>query len=266
MSLLKADIPPARSMRPFDPSPLRRPAVTPQWRWAHKYLVEQRYLQRTQFLGFTKFKIVSRERRGTAELFRMIFNYAGIPYEDVILQNVDWKSLICKTPYGNLPVLWMDHNMYGEPSAIIRLLARHLQLMGMNHSEMMVAEAVLEQVIDLKESEILQKAFLELQTRADDNAEQAFQVLLPRVFDSWERHLEASLGYFILSSGFSIADMAMFDFLSQYRAYLPLDNLLVQRKHLCRHLAAVERHPMLKGYFQKYNGGGKNPPDILAQP
>lgn len=251
MSQLKADTTPAKKVRPYDPSPLRRPAITPQYKWAKKWVVEQRYLPRTQFLKFTKFKIMSREKRGAAELFRILFNYADIPYEDVFVTNLDWKSLICKTPYGNLPVLWMDHNVYGEPNVIIRLLGRHLQLMGVGESENLIADAVLQQVFDLRDSEVLQLAFEELLTRPDDNVEQTFTVLLPKAFDSWESHLKASTSHFILDSGLSLADMAIFDFLNQYRDYLPMDNLIEEHPELHRLYKVVSTHPMLTQYFRK---------------
>jgi len=253
MSQLRADLPAKSKVLAYDPSPLRRPAVTPQWKWAEQYVRDQRVLQRTQFLGFTNFKIMSRERKGLAELFRIIFSYADISYEDVILNNLDWKSLICKMPYGNLPVLWMDHNAYGEPNAIIRLLARHLNLMGASEAEVLTTEAVLQQVSDLKESDTLQKAFEELQTRADEIVEQAFTILLPDAFMSWEDRISEHDGPFILKSGISLADLAIFDFLNQYRCYLPLDDLLGQYSLLVTQYEAVMKHPRLEAtYFRKY--------------
>ena len=51
-----------------------------------------------------------------------------------------------KVPYGNLPALWIDHNIYGEPSVITRHIARSLGMLGTTEAETFVVEAVLEQV------------------------------------------------------------------------------------------------------------------------
>jgi len=247
MALQKADviIPKSLNLFAFDPSPLRRPALTPQWEWAQNYMLHKKYLQRSQFLGFTHFKIVSRKEGGAAEVFRMIFHYAEIAFEDEEVTDIDWKCLIAKMPEANLPVLWLDHNVYGESNAIIRLLGRHLQLMGRNDEEIFIAEAILQQVTDLKESDILQNAFNELQTRPEENVERAFQELLPSIFNSWEYQLGETSGSYFLSSGICLADMAVFDFLHQTRAFLPLDPLVQERHHLCQLYVDVTRHPRL---------------------
>ncbi|RUS85182.1 hypothetical protein EGW08_007086, partial [Elysia chlorotica] len=174
MSRLRADVIPGGPHQAYDPSPVRRPPLTPQYKWGEKYIRDMRYLPITHFLGFSKFKIMSRYRRGPAEVLRLLFVYAGIPFENSILRAVDWKCLMDKVPYGNLPALWIDHTIYGEFPVITRHIARALGMLGTTEAETFVVEAVLEQVSKLRESEILQKALEELQERVDDNFEQAF--------------------------------------------------------------------------------------------
>ncbi|XP_055861033.1 hematopoietic prostaglandin D synthase-like [Biomphalaria glabrata] len=251
MSRLKADIPPPSKKKAYDPSPARRPPLKRQWRWAYKYVTDMRYVQRTHFLGLSRFRILSRERRGPAELIRLILSYASIPFEDHILLDVDWKSLMCKMPYGNLPVLWIDHNVYGETNAIARHLANHLMLLGNSEPETLVAEAILHQVIDLKESDVMQKAFEEFQERPDDNFEQAMTVMLPTHFKFWEDHITSTPGPYILASGLSVADLAIYDFVDQYRRYLPIDNILIQYKNLVALVHVIKNHPRLAAHLKK---------------
>ncbi|XP_059165957.1 hematopoietic prostaglandin D synthase-like [Physella acuta] len=251
MSRLKADIPPPRKAKAYDPSPLRHPPLTPQWRWAQKYVSDMRFLQRTHFLGLSRFRILARQRKGTAELMRLLLSYASIPFEDHILLDVDWKSLMCKMPYGNLPVLWIDHNVYGEPNAISRHLANHLSLLGNTETEMLVAEAVFDQVTNLKESDVMQKAYEEYQERPDDNFEQVMTVLLPNHFKFWDDHIAATPGPYILGSGLSVADLAIYDFVDQYRVFLPIDNVIIYHKNLLQLLNIIKAHPRLVQYFKR---------------
>ncbi|CAL1533913.1 unnamed protein product [Lymnaea stagnalis] len=251
MSRLKADIPQPSKKKAYDPSPLRHPPLTPQWRWAQKYVKDMRFLQRTHFLGLSRFRILARQKKGAAELIRLVLTYASIPFEDHLLVDVDWKSLMCKMPYGNLPVLWIDHNVYGETNAIVRHLANHLTLLGTTETEMLLAEAVLHQVNDLKESDVMQKAYEEYQERPDDNYEQVMTVMLPSHFKFWDEQIYASPGPFILASGLSVADLAIYDFVDQYRYYLPLDNILIQHKYLLCLMQIIANHPRLAAHFKK---------------
>ncbi|GFS27698.1 glutathione S-transferase [Elysia marginata] len=255
MSGLRADIIPGGPDRAYDPSPMRRPPLTPQYKWGEKYITDMRHLPITHLLGFSKFKIMSRYRRGPAEVLRLLFTYAGIPFENPTLRAVDWKCLMDKVPYGNLPALWIDHNIYGEIHVVTRHIARSMGMLGATEAETLVVEAVLEQVRKLRESEILQKAFEELQERVDDNFEQAFTVILPQHFAFWEKHITDGCGPFIVASGMSVADIAIFDFVYQYRVYLPIDNVLVNFRHLQALLNAVRTNQRLAVYIKSVFAG-----------
>ncbi|KAK3757025.1 hypothetical protein RRG08_041801 [Elysia crispata] len=257
MAKLRADIIPGGPERASDPSPMRRPPLTPQYIWSEKYIRDMSYLPITQLLGFSKFKIMSRYRRGPAEVLRLLFVFAGIPFENPMLRAVDWKCLMVKVPYGNLPALWIDHNIYGEPSVITRHIARSLGMLGTTEAETFVVEAVLEQVRKLRESEVLQKAFEELQERVDDNFEQAFSVILPQHFTFWEKHITDGGGPFIVASGMSVADISIFDFVYQYRMYLPIDNVLVNFRHLQALLNAVRTDRRLASYIKSVFSGAR---------
>lgn len=213
-------------------------------------MLSMRHLPITHLLGFSKFKIMSRYQRGPAEVLRLLFTYAGIPFENPLLRAVDWKCLMVKVPYGNMPALWIDHNVYGEFSVVTRHIARSMGLLGTTDAETLVVEAVFEQVRQLRESDVLQKAFEELQERVDDNFEQAFTVILPQHFTFWEKHIQDGGGPFIVASGISVADISIFDFVYQYRNYLPLDNLVVNYKSLQGLLNAVRTHSRLSAYIK----------------
>ncbi|GFN76007.1 hypothetical protein PoB_000251300 [Plakobranchus ocellatus] len=151
-----------------------------------------------------------------------------------------------KVPYGKLPALWIDHNIYGELSVITRLIARSMGMLGTTEAETFIVEAVQK----LKESDVLQKAYEEMQERTDDNYEQTMTVILPQHFGFWEKHIAEGGGPFIVSSGMSVADITIFDFVYQYRMYLPIDNILINFRLLQTLLNTVRTNRRLATYIK----------------
>ncbi|XP_072033228.1 S-crystallin SL11-like [Amphiura filiformis] len=87
--------------------------------------------------------------RGRGELIRIIFEVAGVKYEDVRIQYEDWPSLKPKTPFGQLPVLEIDGKEVSQSKAITRYLAREYGFYGANSREALDIDVVLELCDDL---------------------------------------------------------------------------------------------------------------------
>lgn len=56
--------------------------------------------------------------RGRGEIARLVFAYGGIQFEDNRIEFSDWPALKAKTPFGGLPILEVDGEMFGQGLAI----------------------------------------------------------------------------------------------------------------------------------------------------
>uniref|UniRef100_A0A0N5AN66 glutathione transferase n=1 Tax=Syphacia muris TaxID=451379 RepID=A0A0N5AN66_9BILA len=59
---------------------------------------------------------------------RLLFNYAGVPFEDIRISNEQWFQLKPKMPYGQVPVLEVDGHMIAQSAAIYRYLGHQFNL------------------------------------------------------------------------------------------------------------------------------------------
>ncbi|KAK6994499.1 glutathione S-transferase 6 [Biomphalaria glabrata] len=69
-------------------------------------------------------KLIYFNGRGRAELSRLILAVAGQKYEDVRIVGENWPAEKSKTPFGQLPVLEVDGQTFGQSLAIATYLAR----------------------------------------------------------------------------------------------------------------------------------------------
>ncbi|KHN81969.1 Glutathione S-transferase 1 [Toxocara canis] len=78
----------------------------------------------------SNYKLLYFNARWRGEGARLIFAYAGVPYEDVRVTKEEWPKLKPTTPFGHLPVLKFGGHELGESFAINRYLARQFGLAG----------------------------------------------------------------------------------------------------------------------------------------
>ncbi|MCP9265636.1 Glutathione S-transferase 1 [Dirofilaria immitis] len=68
---------------------------------------------------------------GRAEIIRLIFAQAGIPYEDIRIQKEDWPNKYKpRMPFEQVPVLEVDGKMLSQSTAIALYLAKKFDLVG----------------------------------------------------------------------------------------------------------------------------------------
>lgn len=75
--------------------------------------------------------------------------------------------------------------------------------------------------------------------------------MLPQNFTFWSNHVKSTPGPYILGFGISIADLAIYDFINQYKNFIPLHNLLIDYKDLHFLCTQVKIHPRLVHYIKK---------------
>jgi len=78
----------------------------------------------------SQYKLTYFNRRARAELARLIFAAAGVPYEDIRLERAQWPELKPSTPFGQVPILEVDGVKLCQSTTISRLLARRFNLAG----------------------------------------------------------------------------------------------------------------------------------------
>jgi len=67
---------------------------------------------------------------GRAEVIRLIFAQAEIPYDDVRIEKEQWPELKSKMPFGQLPILEEDGKILSQSQAIATYLAQKYGLNG----------------------------------------------------------------------------------------------------------------------------------------
>ncbi|XP_071830106.1 probable glutathione S-transferase 5 [Apostichopus japonicus] len=157
------------------------------------------------------YKLTYFDFRGAGETSRYIFAVAEQEYEDVRVQQHEWKNLKPATPLGKLPVLNVDGKDIPQSMAIHRFLARRFDLYGKNDFEEAEIDVVIEVIQDLFKA--LTKLFYaetdELKARYK---KEFFEVEGPQCYKFLEKLLTANDGgdgYFV-GSKISLADIIAF--------------------------------------------------------
>lgn len=80
--------------------------------------------------------------RGRGEISRLVFAYGGIAYEDNRIEFSEWPALKAKTPFGGLPVLEVDGEMFGQGIAINAYAAQAAGCYGASPLEKLKIDSV----------------------------------------------------------------------------------------------------------------------------
>ncbi|VDK82284.1 unnamed protein product [Onchocerca ochengi] len=83
----------------------------------------------------SSYKLYYFDFMGRAEIIRLIFAQAEIPYEDVRIQREEWDNYKQKMPFKQLPVMEVDGKMLSQSVAITLYLAKKFDLVGENDWE-----------------------------------------------------------------------------------------------------------------------------------
>jgi len=95
------------------------------------------------------YKLIYFDTRGRAEGSRLLFAYAGIPYEDIRVSHEDFGAKKSTYPFGQLPVLEVDGKMLAQSHTIERYLARTFGLTGKDDWESAKCDMLVDGFADL---------------------------------------------------------------------------------------------------------------------
>jgi len=97
------------------------------------------------------YKLTYFNGRGRAEVSRLIFAQAGVPYQDNRISKEDWPKLKPTMPFLQVPVLEVDGTLIPQSKAIGRYLARQFGLCGKNDIEAALCDGFVDQLDDVTE-------------------------------------------------------------------------------------------------------------------
>jgi glutathione S-transferase len=181
--------------------------------------------------------------RGRAEPIRLLLAYSGAPFVDTPV--TDWPALKGKTPLGQLPIL-VDRSggdgvaelVIPQSAAIVRHLARKLNLYGETLREQALADVVAETVQDIR-AKFVPVAFAARYNPPAETIEKYWSEVLLQNLALLDKLLQRSAhpeaGFFVGAKP-TYADFQVFDVLDGHLSMKP---------------ACLDNHAALKAFFAR---------------
>ncbi|XP_060603965.1 S-crystallin SL11-like [Ruditapes philippinarum] len=168
----------------------------------------------------TKYKLTYFNGRGRAELSRMIFNAAGVKFEDDRVEFSQWPQLKAGTPQGSLPVLEIDgKKRICQSFAVARYLGREFKLYGKGNSEMVMVDQILDTLLDMFTPYVTIAFGKDSEEEKKKKFEEFDTNTLPTVLGNIEK-LVAETGKkgFAVGDSLTVADLALYVYLENCNA------------------------------------------------
>jgi len=202
--------------------------------------------------GQNRYKLTYFDIQGRAEVIRLCFKAAGVPFQDIRITGEEWAKLKEKTPYGGLPILEMDGQTFGESGAIMRWAARKFGLAGKTDADELMVEAVVTQSIGLLD-EFVVWHFCKDEEKKEELATKVKE-LCTKFCKCWDavakEHKSSSRTYtYLVGNTLTVADLAMLQSMNILGKLPGFD--LTPYKKLMSNKATVECVPTLKEYLAK---------------
>ncbi|KAI6234778.1 hypothetical protein M3Y99_00767700 [Aphelenchoides fujianensis] len=200
--------------------------------------------------------------RGIAEPARLLFAFAGVPFEDVRYELPDFPEE--KFPFGRLPVLEVDGRSIPESFAIFRFLAKRFGLAGRDDFEAAEIDAIGYLLKDFW-SAYIPYLLVVVERKTGDKAgdqqgglpeklrEEHLLPALKTFGPLLERLLDESANGFYHRSGLTWVDFVAANFFLSAHSRMPEFGDL---KKLVQHCELVHSLPPLKEYVAKRKDTG----------
>ncbi|XP_033643971.1 hematopoietic prostaglandin D synthase-like [Asterias rubens] len=150
--------------------------------------------------------------QGRAEISRLCFVVAGVPFEDRRVDGADWPALKPTMPNGAMPVLEVDGKMLPETRAIQGYLGREFDLIGADSWETALVDVVGEMLDDLMKPLVEKVIFEKDEAKKAESAKAYFEEKGPLMLGRLEKRLESNQGGdgFFVGKKISVADIAFY--------------------------------------------------------
>jgi len=168
------------------------------------------------------FKLTYFPARGAAELTRYILAYGGVEYDDNRIKGPEWGPLKPKSPLGSLPILTLeDGSEYSQSSAMARYFANKVGITGSTPEERLHADMI----VDLVRSDMM-PLVVKYHFEKDPEQKKVHAETAKEKFDQWltkveEKYVKGEGS--ILASGFSWADLAIFNLVNDFMQIIGME-------------------------------------------
>ncbi|XP_005090419.1 hematopoietic prostaglandin D synthase [Aplysia californica] len=99
-------------------------------------------------MSSSKVKIFYLDYMGRAEMIRLLFAAAGKPFEDIRIADQDWPKWKPKAPFGTVPFVEVDGEVYSQSIAIANYFAKEFGFFGKNNKEALLVEQMVNLIQD----------------------------------------------------------------------------------------------------------------------
>lgn len=185
--------------------------------------------------------------KALAEPIRFLFNYAGIPFEDIRFDREDWPKIKPTTPYGQVPMLEVDGKTVAQSTAIARYLAKQYGLAGKNDWEALEIDATVDTIHDVR------ARLAAFHYEEDANTKAAKQKIANEQVPFYLERLDAQVakngGYFV-GGALSWADLT-FVALLDYLNFMNKSDLIEKYDNLKQLRDKVLALPAIKSWVEK---------------
>ncbi|TRY76345.1 hypothetical protein TCAL_08357 [Tigriopus californicus] len=211
-------------------------------------------------------KITYFDITGKAELLRLILSAGNMDFEDIRVKKEDWPALKPTAPFGQLPTMEYDGEIYAQTNAMAKFLAKKAGLAGNDDLEELKMDMFMEFMNDIFSK--LMGVFAKSESDKDAAGKKLFEEELPAMLKTLETHLEKNGGKFLVGDTLSYVDIAYFDLLQNltwedhpFFPNLPHNELrldiLKDHPSLVEHMERVKEHPGVLSWLDKRPTGPK---------
>ncbi|VDD89933.1 unnamed protein product [Enterobius vermicularis] len=170
-----------------------------------------------------QYKLTYFDLRGLAEGARLMFHYAGVPFEDVRITREQWPQIKPTTPFGQVPVLSVDGHEIAQSAAIYRYLGRQFNLVPKCPIEEAMVDAIYDAHKDFY-NEVKDFIIVVAGFKEGDKDKLLKEVFLPgrdKYFGYLKKHLEKSDGIHLIGKVLTWADIAIAGNLYTMQGFAP---------------------------------------------
>ncbi|XP_057670236.1 hematopoietic prostaglandin D synthase-like [Diorhabda carinulata] len=195
------------------------------------------------------YKLIYFDNTGKAEAIRMIFAYAGIPFQDERILRAEWDKFKSTTPLGQLPVLEIDGRKMTQSTPISRYLANLANLAGKTNEENYEIDAAAEILYDLLRG-AYESSHLELNEERRNIMRIKFESMCSMALPHLETNAKKNGGYIAIKS-VSWADFVFITAYENIRSLLNGKDIFASYPNLLKVKENVMKIPSIKNYIKK---------------
>jgi len=196
-----------------------------------------------------QYKLTYFNGRGRGEAARLLFEYAGVKYEDNRVEGAAWAALKPSTPFGQVPILEIDgKTTIAQSKAIFRYLGNEFNLVPKDHIEAARADMLVDGYDDVM------KNFVPWFMEKDPAKKQEIWKKLETehiapFLDRYEKFLASTgTGYFI-NKTITWADIFLFDVFHNTKTKSP--HLFESHPKLTEFVDKIAKEPKIKAWLEK---------------